>query len=237
MKTLKIATRLALLTGSLCALLALVGGMGLVNLSRSNEALRTVYEDRVVPAAQLSEVKERTMRNQQLLLEALADPQPAATARRVAEMDANVAAITKAWQDYTSTYLTPEEKKLTQAFVDARALFVKEALLPAKEALLAGRSKEARRISLELMPARYAPVDAGLAALMQLQLDVAKAAYLDAATSYQQARWVALSVQMPPQAAQALGPGAHPMQVRITLSSEASRGVMLSEKSTFVVPR
>ena len=52
-----------------------------------------------------------------------------------------------------------------------------------------------------------------------------------------QARWVALSVQLPPQAAQALGPGAHPMQVRITLSSEASRGVMLNEKSTFVVPR
>ncbi len=52
-----------------------------------------------------------------------------------------------------------------------------------------------------------------------------------------QARWVALSVQMPPQAASALGPGAHPMQVRITLSSEASRGVSLNEKSTFVVPR
>ena len=52
-----------------------------------------------------------------------------------------------------------------------------------------------------------------------------------------QARWVALSVQLPPQAAAALGPGAHPMQVRITLSSAASRGVMLNEKSTFVVPR
>jgi polyferredoxin len=52
-----------------------------------------------------------------------------------------------------------------------------------------------------------------------------------------QARWVALSVQMPPQAAQALGPGAHVMQVRITLKTGAGDGAVLSEKSTFVVPR
>ncbi|MEO8060989.1 MAG: cytochrome c oxidase accessory protein CcoG [Burkholderiales bacterium] len=52
-----------------------------------------------------------------------------------------------------------------------------------------------------------------------------------------QARWVALSVQLPPQAARALGPGAHPMQVRITLRSAANEGVALNEKSTFVVPR
>ena len=52
-----------------------------------------------------------------------------------------------------------------------------------------------------------------------------------------QARWVALSVQLPPQAAQALGPGAHPMQVRITLKTNTGDGAVLNEKSTFVVPR
>ena len=52
-----------------------------------------------------------------------------------------------------------------------------------------------------------------------------------------QARWVALSVQMPPQAAQALGPGAHVMQVRITLKTSTGDGAVLNEKSTFVVPR
>ena len=52
-----------------------------------------------------------------------------------------------------------------------------------------------------------------------------------------QARWVALSVQLPPRAAQALGPGAHPMQVRITLKTNTGDGAVLNEKSTFVVPR
>ena len=52
-----------------------------------------------------------------------------------------------------------------------------------------------------------------------------------------QARWVALSVQMSAQAARALGPGAHAMQVRITLKNDGVGAAALTEKSTFVVPR
>ena len=60
-----------------------------------------------------------------------------------------------------------------------------------------------------------------------------------------EARWVPLAVQMPPQAAAALGPGAHPMRLRITLLANAathaagddSVQAQRSEKSTFVIPR
>ena len=63
-----------------------------------------------------------------------------------------------------------------------------------------------------------------------------------------EARWVPVAVQLPPQAARALGPGAHPMQFRIapvvrgTPSDAATAGAAapssgLREKSTFVVPR
>jgi len=60
-----------------------------------------------------------------------------------------------------------------------------------------------------------------------------------------EARWVPLAVQMPPQAAAALGPGAHPMRLRITLLAAAashaagddSVQAQRSEKSTFVIPR
>ena len=57
-----------------------------------------------------------------------------------------------------------------------------------------------------------------------------------------QARWVPVAVQIAPQAAQALGAGAHPMRFRIALvepgRTEAGRtGAGLSEPSTFVVPR
>jgi len=60
-----------------------------------------------------------------------------------------------------------------------------------------------------------------------------------------EARWVPLAVQVPPQAAAALGPGAHPMRLRITLLADAASHAAgdddalaeRREKSTFVIPR
>jgi cytochrome c oxidase accessory protein FixG len=49
------------------------------------------------------------------------------------------------------------------------------------------------------------------------------------------ARWVVLAVRLPPQAAQALGPGAHGLRFVVTPVTEGARPVV--EKSTFVVPR
>ena len=55
-----------------------------------------------------------------------------------------------------------------------------------------------------------------------------------------EARWVPLNVQIPPEAAATLGPGAHPMQFRITrlaTPAEPDSALSVLEKSTFVVPR
>ena len=52
-----------------------------------------------------------------------------------------------------------------------------------------------------------------------------------------QARWVAVSVQITPQAARTLGSGAHPMHFRIASTDGARTVAEVSEKSTFVVPR
>ena len=69
----------------------------------------------------------------------------------------------------------------------------------------------------------------------------------DVALGPTEARWVPLAVQLPPEAARTLGPGAHSMQFRIAQrgpldepgrgSAGATAGVELREKSTFVVPR
>jgi cytochrome c oxidase accessory protein FixG len=49
--------------------------------------------------------------------------------------------------------------------------------------------------------------------------------------------WLPVRVQVPPEEAQALGPGAHPLRFRIVRSADAGHADPLSEKSTFVVPR
>jgi cytochrome c oxidase accessory protein FixG len=51
-----------------------------------------------------------------------------------------------------------------------------------------------------------------------------------------QARWVVVAVQVPPEAAVTLGPGAHPMHFAVE-SSDAAHPVAVREKTTFVVPR
>ena len=60
----RVFTRLALLGGILSALLLVAGGMGLYGLAATNEALRTVYEDRTVPAGQLGEIGAKLISNQ-----------------------------------------------------------------------------------------------------------------------------------------------------------------------------
>jgi polyferredoxin len=53
-----------------------------------------------------------------------------------------------------------------------------------------------------------------------------------------EARWVAVTVQIPPEAAAALGEGAHPVRFEVERKPEpGEKSVTLSEKSTFVVPR
>ncbi len=57
-----------------------------------------------------------------------------------------------------------------------------------------------------------------------------------------EARWLAVNVQLPPAAARALGPGAHPMRFEITRLADGSNAggapeSATTEKSTFVVPR
>ena len=51
------------------------------------------------------------------------------------------------------------------------------------------------------------------------------------------ALWLPVRVQVPPEEAQALGPGAHPLHFEIMRSADIGQADALSEKSTFVVPR
>jgi cytochrome c oxidase accessory protein FixG len=50
-----------------------------------------------------------------------------------------------------------------------------------------------------------------------------------------QARWITVAVRVPPEAARALGPGAHPIRFQVAPVDDAS--TVVTEKSTFVVPR
>ena len=52
-----------------------------------------------------------------------------------------------------------------------------------------------------------------------------------------EARWLPVSVQIPPEVARAIGPGAHAMRFEIRRDVDGTEASPVTEKSTFVVPR
>lgn len=175
MGNLKISTRLALLITFLSVMMITVGGMGLYGTSRTNDSLKTVYDDRLVPMGQLAIIGDRLTNNRISLLQVMLDPSPDAIARGVAAVDANAAKMTEQWDAYSATYLTPEEKKLADEFVATRQAWLDGALRPAMQALKSNDIAKAKQIFMEVVPGLAQPVEDKISALMQLQRDVAKA--------------------------------------------------------------
>ncbi len=192
LKNLSIRTRLISVIGLLSVLLIVIGSYGLWGMSRSNEGLRTVYEDRTVALGQLTTILRNLQNNRLAVANGIMEPENAL--KYADEMDGNIAIITKTWDGYMATYLTPEEKKIAEKFGEDRKAFVQEGLRAAQTALRNHDISQAKEIVATKIRPLYQPVREGINALIQLQLDVAKSEY-DAATSrYAIAQTTAISL-------------------------------------------
>jgi methyl-accepting chemotaxis protein len=187
----KISTRIMLLGGTLSTLLLLIGSLGLFGISSANEALRSVYEDRTVPAGQLGDISARLLSNQLALSAALITPRPEVIAASTLTVESNMAAISKIWQAYMATTLTRDEKQLAQTFEEDRKK-LETGLEPALAALRANDIIEGQNILVNQIPSLYAPVKKGVDALGQLQVAEAKQAFTQASARYATIRIVAL---------------------------------------------
>jgi len=95
---------------------ALVGGIGLLGMNSANEGLRTVYEDRTVPLMDLGLMIDMANRiRTNAVLAANGGSRDIGQKMRddTVSLDGEIDAL---WKKYISTYLTPEEKKLTESF-------------------------------------------------------------------------------------------------------------------------
>jgi methyl-accepting chemotaxis protein len=192
MNNFKISTRLVILIGILSALLIGIGGIGLFGVSQSNDALKTVYEDRTVSLGQISDIQRLLLRNRLRLDAALINPTPEVIKLSISEIETGAAQIAKIWDAYMATYLTPEEAQIAKAFGEARGKFVEDGLRPAVSALKAGNLDEAKRLEIGPVFTLYEPVRKGIADLSKLQLDVAKSEFDAAVGRYNTIRMVSI---------------------------------------------
>ena len=192
MNNLKISTRLLLLLSIFSALLIGIGGMGLVGIVRSNDALHSVYVDRTLPMEILSKVLQMQQGNRQLIADSLLDPTVETYARNSAEIETNIAEIAKSWDAYMASSLTAEDKALASTVTEARTAYVQQGLKPAIAALKANDWAETSRINVEVLAPLYAKLRSGMEPLLKLQVAEAKREYDDGIARYQTIRLAAI---------------------------------------------
>jgi methyl-accepting chemotaxis protein len=183
LKNSTIKSRLIFVIGFLSLQLIVGALIGLVSLGFANDAIKTIYDDRLVAMGQLDRVVRLLNQNQLIIAQAITSD-PAAASKQMDEVEANSQTAGKNWDEYFATYLTPEEKILAEKFSEDRKKFVAEGLKPAVEALRAQDAKLATDVLHGAMTQLFLPVKAGINALLQLQLDVAKGEYAKSQRTY-----------------------------------------------------
>ncbi|MFT5532616.1 MAG: methyl-accepting chemotaxis protein [Burkholderiaceae bacterium] len=169
-------TRLGAIIGFLALLAIAVGLAGLFGMSRANDGLRTVYEDRTVALEQISHIDRMLLQNRLAIAEALRETKRAGLQSQLGIVENNIATIGKVWAEYMATYLTPEEKLLADKFLIDRTEMVKGGLQPITAALRDEKFDVATGIEARYQEL-YVPVTAGIEALRELQVREAKKEY------------------------------------------------------------
>ncbi|QLG89396.1 MCP four helix bundle domain-containing protein [Chitinibacter bivalviorum] len=191
---LTIQSRLIYTIAFMAILLIGIGGLGISNLSKINDSLKTVYEDRVVPLKQLKmiaddyavSVIDAVNKANAGLIEA--EPTLAKVRKASAEID-------QEWKKYKATTLTPDESKLAE---QAEVLFAKANRDVAQlDAFLATKHGNIQGDLIQFDGPLYTSIDPigdKIGELITLQLDVAKAEFIASQKTYETVRTVSLGL-------------------------------------------
>src|SRR5450755_4434933 len=117
-----LSARLVTLVAALVLFMLTIGLTGILSTRDSNTRMKSIYEDRAVPLAQLFEINSRMKDNAIALYDAAANGRAGKPAGDVAgRLATNSEVISKVWAEYMATYLTPEEKGVADSFGPKRA--------------------------------------------------------------------------------------------------------------------
>lgn len=186
----RIKTKLIVVLSILSALVLVVGASGFYSLNANNNSLKTVYDDRLVALGQLDTVIRLVVRNELLVAKTLSDT-PEQIAVSVDAIEAGKVRAAKVWDDYMTTYLTPDESVLARQFAERQKKFLDEGLNPALIALRNKDTEQATKLLHEKLEPLFQPVRESMNALIQLQLDVGKAEYASSQNFFSEFRLLA----------------------------------------------
>lgn len=158
----------------LCLMILCVAAVGIIANNKTTASLETIYRDRMVNTVQLSAVQNGLAKSIANLL-ALAGG-VATDVRRLQVVEADLAAVDKNWRDYLASYLTPEEKSLSEKMAADKAALLDQLILPSMRLAREGKTKDLSDLLAAKEPLMDQASDT-LKKLVTLQEDVAAAEY------------------------------------------------------------
>lgn len=179
-ENLTVKARLFCLSALMMLMMAALTAFNLYAMHTTNQNFQSVYLDRAIPIADLSEIKNYLLHNRTALVTGFSFPQEMAGQHK--KIEKNITDINKSWDEYLQKSLTPEEKILAEKFTEDKKRF----LLDLKQAMAmqsTGHS-DAQRFYFETVRASYLPVEKEISELIKLQKNVAQTEYTQAQTRY-----------------------------------------------------
>ena len=189
--TIKRKIQLILLGGWI--FISLTGIIGLIGMRDSNREIQTIYQENLSIIQKISTVTELMRNNRiQLLLALQHDPaNPDVVKQHDHELTVhtdlvmkNIEEISNIWKEVIAAQLDPEERKLAEDFAAKRGVFVKEGLLPVREAILAGKFQEATSLTITRVNPLFRPADDAARAIYAYEHKDASEVYARAAQHY-----------------------------------------------------
>ena len=162
----KISSRLYTLLALMMVVMLAVGVMGMYAASHSNDAMHSMYVDRLEAVVKLDTVARRMLNNRIAVANAVIHPEHLKESGE--EINANKEIIDKAWGEYMATYMADDEKALAVNFQQSRGIFVEEYIKPAMKFAAAGDAAKLAELQLRAK-SLYEPARDAINKLILLQ--------------------------------------------------------------------
>lgn len=179
-----IKSRLMIMIGILSFLLITVGGIGLFGIDQSNKGLRTVYEDRTVPAVDLGTINDHWQVIRLNAVVAANSNDTEVAKARTADTVRRDAEIQKIWAAFMQTTLTIEEAAFAETYMQNEKVYV-ESRNRTMQLASAGDFDGARANAMNDAGPKFATLHSSVFDLINLQARVASEEYTEAQSNFE----------------------------------------------------
>lgn len=193
MKNTTVKTRLLILLGFACAAIIVVSVTGFRSLDQAQQAVDSMYRERLVPTWQMGRIMNEQMENTKIFQSAVSARSVSAARAAREDYEANREQIRELWVEFKKSLLTDRSKEIARTFEERRKAF-NEAVMPVFDIMEEGDFDTAAMLrDAQIIPA-FAPVQAAGEELLKRQLEVAEMVIADIDAAQVRNRYVTLTI-------------------------------------------